>query len=43
MRPELAERTLVAKFHTYSKDLPRFASLTGLSIVEPFAQELPLF
>jgi predicted nucleic acid-binding protein len=37
-------RTLkVAEFHTYSGDLPRFASLTGLSIVEPFAQELPLF
>lgn len=33
----------VAEFHTYSKDLPRFASLTGLPIMEPYAVQEPLF
>jgi predicted nucleic acid-binding protein len=33
-------RTLaVAKFHTYSKDLPRFAQLTGLTILEPYVAQ----
>lgn len=25
-----------AEFHTYSKDLPRYSDLTGLSILEPY-------
>lgn len=25
-----------AEFHTYSKDLPRFSALTGLTIIEPY-------
>jgi len=33
----------VAEFHTYSKDLPRFANLTGVSIMEPYAKQQPLF
>jgi len=33
----------VAELHTYSKDLPRFASLTGLAIMEPYAEQEPLF
>lgn len=33
----------VVEFHTYSKDLPRFASLTELSILEPYAERVPLF
>ncbi len=28
-----------AEFHTYSKDLPRFADLTGLSIIEPYVAQ----
>ena len=33
----------VAEFHTYSKDLPRFADLTGLTIVEPWVEQAQLF
>jgi predicted nucleic acid-binding protein len=33
----------VGEFHTYSKDLPRFADLTGLTIVEPYVEQAQLF
>jgi predicted nucleic acid-binding protein len=28
-----------AEFHTYSKDLPRFAALRGLTIIEPYVAQ----
>jgi predicted nucleic acid-binding protein len=31
------------EFHTYSKDLPRFSDLTGVSIKEPYVLQVPLF
>jgi predicted nucleic acid-binding protein len=38
-----ARRRGVAEFHTYSKDLPRWSELTGLKIVEPWLEKVPLF